>query len=163
MTIAYEIWNVLKNRYESNFQIRRTKITGPKTKFKNFRLDDGETIKNIYNRLVYIQKEIYELGETLFNEKVIKKYCVLLRKPRCEGYVSALERELENKKVVCFACHKQGRTIQFCFKLFSHVKIKESEGKQDLKSRQKRNGFKSKNNAIAMQVMCSAKSDDSDT
>jgi hypothetical protein len=66
-------------------------------------------------------------------------------------------------KVVCFACHKEGHTIQFYFKLFSHVKIKESVGKQELKGRQKRNGFKSKKNAIVMQAMCSAKSDDSDT
>jgi gag-polypeptide of LTR copia-type len=83
MTIVNEIWNALKNQYESNFQIKRTKITGPKTKFKNFRLDDGETIENMYNRLIYIRKEIYELGETLFNEKVIKNYCVCCIENQC--------------------------------------------------------------------------------
>jgi TFIIF-interacting CTD phosphatase-like protein len=92
MTTAHEMWNVLINRYEGNSQIKKTKITGLETKFENFRLKDGETLENIYNKLIHIQNEFYKLGETLSNENVIEKIlCVMLRKIRWEGYVSALE------------------------------------------------------------------------
>jgi Zn-finger protein len=40
------------------------------------------------------------------------------------------EQEDENKKVVYFACHREGHTIHHCFQLFSHLKNEEDEGRQ---------------------------------
>jgi gag-polypeptide of LTR copia-type len=92
MTTAQEMWNTLITIYEGNSQIKKTKITGHETKFENFRLEDGEIIENMYNRLIHIQNKFSELRETLSNEKVIGKLLrVMLRKPKWEGYVSALE------------------------------------------------------------------------
>ena len=70
------------------------------------------------------------------------------------------EREDDNKRVVCFACHKEGHTIQNCFKLFPHLKNKDGEGKQDRRSRQKKDGYKGKQKAKAMQALWSADSDE---
>jgi gag-polypeptide of LTR copia-type len=92
MTTAHVMWNALITIYEDNSQIKKIKITRLKIKFKNFRLEDGEILENIYNRLIHIQNKFSELGETLSNRKVIGKLLrVMLRKPKWEGYVSALE------------------------------------------------------------------------
>ena len=72
------------------------------------------------------------------------------------------EREDDNKRVVCFACHKEGHTIQNCFKLFPHLKNKDGEGKQDRRPRQKKDGYKGKKKAKAMQALWSADSDESE-
>jgi alkyl hydroperoxide reductase subunit AhpC len=64
---------------------------------------------------------------------------------------------------VCFTCHKEGRTIQLCFKLFPHLKNKEGKGRQDRKPRHKSDGYKNKKKDKAMQAMWSAKSDHSET
>jgi hypothetical protein len=59
------------------------KVTELETKFENFRLEDRETFENMYNRLIHIQNEFYEFGETLSNEKVVGKLLrVILRKSR---------------------------------------------------------------------------------
>jgi gag-polypeptide of LTR copia-type len=76
MITAHEMWNTLITRYEGNSQIKKTKIIGLKTKFENSRLEDGETLENMYNRLIHIQNKFSELGETLSKGKVIGKLYV---------------------------------------------------------------------------------------
>ena len=86
LTSAKEMWNAL------NTQIKRTKIAGLETKFETFRVENGETIEDMYNRLMHIQNEFIELGEPLSNDKIVGKLLrVMLRRPRWEGLVSALE------------------------------------------------------------------------
>jgi hypothetical protein len=74
------------------------------------------------------------------------------------------ERDEENQKVVCFAYHREGHTIQTCFKLSPPpLKNKDGERRQDRKSRHKNDGYKNKKKAKAMQIMWSAESDGSGT
>ena len=54
-TSAKEMWDALVNRYEGNTQIKRTKITGLEAKFETFKVEDGESIEDMYNRLMHIQ------------------------------------------------------------------------------------------------------------
>jgi cytochrome c553 len=72
------------------------------------------------------------------------------------------KEEEENQKAVCFVCHREGHNIQTCFKLFSYLKNKEDEERQDHKSRYKNDGYKNKKKVNVMQAMWSAMSDDSD-
>lgn len=259
-TSAKDMWNALINRYEGNTQIKRTKITGLETKLETFKVEDGESIEDMYNRLMLIQNEFIELGEPLSNDKIVGKLLrVMLRKPRWEGLVSALEaiqgthtsftpdelyahfrsfeekliqsgelkhesksktmafpaqnrnhpsssnnrlsndqfinkidhessknalllskmfqgmldferkynkeREEKNKRVMCFACHREGHTIQTCFKLFPHMKSSDGDGQQDRKPRQKYDGYKNKKKAQAMKALLSDESEveESDT
>jgi glucose-6-phosphate 1-dehydrogenase len=82
----------LIHSYEENSQIKRTKLTGLELKFENFRIEDGETLEDIYTRLMHIQNKFIELGEPLSNDKLAEKLLrVLLRKPMWEDYVSALD------------------------------------------------------------------------
>jgi hypothetical protein len=49
-------------------------------------------MENMYNRLMHIQIEFSELREISSNIKVIENYIrVMLRKPRCKDYMSALD------------------------------------------------------------------------
>ena len=89
---AKEMWDALVNRYEGNTQIKRTKITGLDAKFETFKVQDGESIENMYNRLMHIQNEFTELGEPLSNNKIVGKLLrVMLMRDRWSGLVSALE------------------------------------------------------------------------
>jgi endonuclease III-like uncharacterized protein len=86
------MWLVLLNRFESNTQIKRTKIMDLEIKFENFKMEDHESIKEIYNRLLSIQNEFSDLDESLTNNKVIGKILsVMLQRPRWETLVSTLE------------------------------------------------------------------------
>jgi hypothetical protein len=61
-------------------------------KFENFKMKDNEIIEKMYNRLMLIQNEFLDLGESLKNKKVIEKILrVMLRKLRWETLVSMLE------------------------------------------------------------------------
>ena len=92
LTSAKDMWNVLITRYEGNTQIKRTKLTGLETKFENFRVKDGETVEDMYNRLMHIQNEFVELGEPLSNDKIVGKLLrIMLGRSKWEGLISALE------------------------------------------------------------------------
>jgi gag-polypeptide of LTR copia-type len=83
MTSARDMWLALLNRFEGNTQINRTKIMGLETKFENFKMEDHESIEEMYNRLLSIQNEFSDLGESLTNNKVVDKILrVILRRPR---------------------------------------------------------------------------------
>jgi gag-polypeptide of LTR copia-type len=43
------------------------------TKFENFKMEDHESIEEMYNRLLSIQNEFSNLGEPLTNNNVIGK------------------------------------------------------------------------------------------
>jgi hypothetical protein len=65
---------------------------GLEIKFENFKMEVHESIKEIYNRLSFIQNEFSDLSEPLTNNKVVGKILrVILRRPRWEALVSALE------------------------------------------------------------------------
>jgi gag-polypeptide of LTR copia-type len=55
-------------------------------------MEDHKSIEEMYNRLLSIQNEFSDLDESLTNNKVISKILrVMLRRPRWEALVSALE------------------------------------------------------------------------
>jgi gag-polypeptide of LTR copia-type len=92
MISVRDMWLALLNRFEGNSQNKRTKIMGLETKFENFKMEDRESIEEMYNRFLSIQNEFLYLGESLTNNKVIDKILrVMLRRPRWEALVSALE------------------------------------------------------------------------
>jgi gag-polypeptide of LTR copia-type len=63
-----------------------------KSNLKNFKMEDHESIEEMYNRLLSIQNEFSDLGEPLTNNKVVGKILrVMLRMPRWKALVSTLE------------------------------------------------------------------------
>jgi gag-polypeptide of LTR copia-type len=71
---------------------KEPKLWGLETKFEIFKMKDHKSIEEMYNRLLSIQNEFSDLGESLINNKVIDKILkVMLRMSRWEALVSALE------------------------------------------------------------------------
>jgi gag-polypeptide of LTR copia-type len=90
--IASEMWETLLNRFEGNSQMKRTKLMGLESEFKFFCIQEGESIENMYSRLMHILNEFDEVGESLSNSKIIGKiFRVMMRRPRWEIMINTLE------------------------------------------------------------------------
>jgi gag-polypeptide of LTR copia-type len=86
--IASEIWDTLLNRFESNSQMKRTKLMILESKFEKFCIQKGESIENIYSRLMHILNKFDEVGESLSNSKIFR---AMMRRPRLKSMISTLE------------------------------------------------------------------------
>jgi hypothetical protein len=74
------MWETLLNRFEGNSQIKRTKLIGIESEFENFCIQEGESIDNMYSRLMHILNKFDEVGEFLYNSKVVGKiFRVMMR------------------------------------------------------------------------------------
>jgi hypothetical protein len=74
------------NRFDGNSQMKKTKLMGLESKFKNFCIQEGESFENMYSRLMYILNEFDKVGEYLYNYKIISKiFRAIMRKPRWES------------------------------------------------------------------------------
>jgi gag-polypeptide of LTR copia-type len=90
--IASEMWETLLNRFEGNSQMKKTKLMGLESEFENFCIQKGESIENMYSKLMHILNEFDEVGESLSNSKIIGKiFRTMMRKPRWESMISNLE------------------------------------------------------------------------
>ena len=68
MNNAHKMWEALVNHYEGNAQIKRTKRSGLNTRFESFKVEEGESIDDMYSRLMGIQNEFFNIGEPLDDE-----------------------------------------------------------------------------------------------
>jgi hypothetical protein len=65
---------------------------GQESKFENFYIQEGESIENMYSRLMHILNEFDEVGESLSNFKIVGKiFRAMMRIPRWESMISTLE------------------------------------------------------------------------
>jgi gag-polypeptide of LTR copia-type len=81
--IACEIWETILNRFEGNTQMKRTKLMGLEFEFENFCIQEGESIENMYSRLMYILNKFDEVGEYLSNSKIVGKiFRAMMRRPK---------------------------------------------------------------------------------
>jgi mRNA-degrading endonuclease YafQ of YafQ-DinJ toxin-antitoxin module len=86
------MWETLLNIFEGNSQIKRIKLMGLESKFENFCIQEGESIENMYSRLMHILNEFDEVGESLSNSKIVGKiFRAMMRRPRSESMISTLE------------------------------------------------------------------------
>jgi hypothetical protein len=86
------MWETVLNRFEGNTQMKRTKLMGLESEFKKFCIQEGESIENMYSRLMYILNEFDQVGESLSNCKIVGKiFKVMMRRPRWESMISTLE------------------------------------------------------------------------
>jgi hypothetical protein len=80
------------NRFEGNSQMERTKLMGLEPEFKIFCIQKGESIENMYSRLMHILNEFDEVGESLSNSKIVDKiFREMMRRLRWESMISTLE------------------------------------------------------------------------
>jgi gag-polypeptide of LTR copia-type len=90
--IASEIWEIILNRFEGNTQMKKTKLMGLESEFEKFYIQEGESIENMYSRLMHILNEFDEVGESLSNSKIVGKiFRAMMRRPRWKSMISTLE------------------------------------------------------------------------
>ena len=100
MNSAHKMWEALVNHYEGNTQIKRTKHSGLNTRFESFKVEEGESIDDMFSRLMSIQNEFFNIGEPLDDERIVEKMLrSLLSEPKWGGFVSSLEALHEVSKV----------------------------------------------------------------
>jgi uncharacterized protein YjgD (DUF1641 family) len=57
-----------------------------------FCVQEGESIENMYSRLMHILNEFDEVGESLSNSKIVGKiFRAMMRRPRWESMINTLE------------------------------------------------------------------------
>jgi hypothetical protein len=72
--------------------MKRLKLMGLESEFKNFCIQEGESIENVYSRLIYILNKLDEVGEFLSNSKIVGKiFRAMMRRPRWKSMISTLE------------------------------------------------------------------------
>jgi gag-polypeptide of LTR copia-type len=59
--IANEMWETILSRFEGNIQINGTKLMGLESEFENFCIQEGESIENMYSRLMHILNKFDEV------------------------------------------------------------------------------------------------------
>jgi mRNA-degrading endonuclease YafQ of YafQ-DinJ toxin-antitoxin module len=72
--------------------MKRTKLMGLESEFKKFCIQEGESIENMYSKLMHILNEFDEFEESLSNSKIVCKiFRATMRRPRWENIISTLE------------------------------------------------------------------------
>jgi hypothetical protein len=72
--------------------MKRTKLMGLESEFENFCIQEGESIENLYSRLMYILNKFDEIRESLSNSKIVGNiFRIMMRRPRWESMISILE------------------------------------------------------------------------
>jgi gag-polypeptide of LTR copia-type len=90
--IASEMWETLLKRFDGNSQVKKTKLMGLESVFKNFCIQEGESIENMYLKLMHILNEFDEVGESFSNSKIVDKiFRVMMRRSRWESMINVLE------------------------------------------------------------------------
>jgi hypothetical protein len=80
------------NKFEGNTQMKKIKLMSLEFEFENFCIQEGESIENMYSRLMYILNVFDEIGEFLSNSKIVGKiFRTMMRKSRCESMINTLE------------------------------------------------------------------------
>jgi hypothetical protein len=70
---------------------KRTKLMDLESEFKNFYIQEGESIENIFSRLMHILNEFDEVGQSLSNSKIVGKiFRTMMRRPRWKSMISIL-------------------------------------------------------------------------
>jgi hypothetical protein len=65
---------------------------GLESEFKIFCIQEGESIENMYSRLMHILNEFDEVGESLSNSKMVDKiFRAMMRRLRWKNMISTLE------------------------------------------------------------------------
>jgi hypothetical protein len=86
------MWETQLNIFDDNFQMKRTKLMGLESEFKNFYIQEGELIENMHSRLMHILNEFDEVGESLSNSKIVGKiFRAMMRRSRWESMINILE------------------------------------------------------------------------
>ena len=68
---SHKMWRALLDRFEGNDQMKRTKLMGLEQLFDSFRMNEGESVDDMYSRMNHIKNGFTALGESFTNSQVV--------------------------------------------------------------------------------------------
>ena len=94
---AKEIWDKLVVTYEGTSQVRETKINMLVHQYELFKMQPGETIKEMFTRFTDITNNLKSLGKTYTNEEMVRKVLRCLPKSKWGPKVTVIEEAQDLK------------------------------------------------------------------
>jgi gag-polypeptide of LTR copia-type len=89
---AYDMWIALIRKYEGNDMLKKAKEERLQFMFESFRIDENESIEDIYTRFTILINEFIDVGDSLPTNKIVTNIIiVMIVRPSWRGYVGALQ------------------------------------------------------------------------
>ena len=88
--LAKDVWDTLKTTHEGTSKVKMSRLQLLATKFENLRMKEDETIHDFHMNILEIANTSGALGETISEEKLVRKILRSLPK-RFEMKVTAIE------------------------------------------------------------------------
>jgi gag-polypeptide of LTR copia-type len=115
---AHDMWIALIRKYEGNDMLKKVKDERLQSMFESFRIDEHESIEDMYTRFTILINEFIDVGDHLPTNKVVTKLIrVMMVRPSWRGYVGALQAV-------------QGREQFIPEKMYAHLKCYEKTLRQ---------------------------------
>jgi gag-polypeptide of LTR copia-type len=89
---AHDMWIALIRKYEGNDMLKKAKEERLQSIFESFRIDEHESIEDMYTRFTILINEFIDVGDHLPTNKVVTKLIrVMMVRPSWRGYVGVLQ------------------------------------------------------------------------
>jgi gag-polypeptide of LTR copia-type len=89
---AHDMWIELIRKYKGNDMLKKAKEEILQSMFESFRIDEHESIEDMYTRFAILINEFIDVGDHLPTNKVVTKLIrVMMVRPSWRGYVGALQ------------------------------------------------------------------------
>ena len=87
---AKEVWTILQTTYKGTKAIKDSKLQRLTTKFEEIKMEEDESFNELYVKLQDIVNSAFNLGETIYEPKIVRK--VLRSLPeRFHAKITAIE------------------------------------------------------------------------
>ena len=73
ITIAKEVWEILKTTYEGMKKVKDTKLQMLTTQFKELKMSEDESFDSFYSKLNEVVVSKFNLGEQTEDSKIVRK------------------------------------------------------------------------------------------
>jgi gag-polypeptide of LTR copia-type len=82
------MWIALIRNYKGNDMLKKAKDERLQSMFESFRIDEHESIEDMYTRFIILINEFIDVGDPLPTNKVVTKLIrVMMVRPSWRGYV----------------------------------------------------------------------------
>ena len=87
---AKEVWTILQTNYEGIKAVKDSKLQKLTTGFEEIKMEEDESFDEFYAKLKNIVNSAFNLGETIFEPKIVRKVLRSLPK-RFHAKITAIE------------------------------------------------------------------------
>ncbi|XP_070015801.1 uncharacterized protein [Nicotiana sylvestris] len=90
-TTAKKIWDTLQVAHEGTPKVKRSRGTLLYSQYKNFTMEEGETIQEIYTRFTTLANELKSLGRVILEEDKVEKILTMVLPVTWESKITAIQ------------------------------------------------------------------------